>query len=1175
MTRARITVPVLDPRDAATIAAEVATRLPAYVPGARVGESGPAAAATQIFGRFVKALADRVNQAPTRNQLAFYDMLGVGLLPAQGARAPFVFSALPNIGDSRVAAGTRIGAQVAGRAEPLVYETERAIGLAAAKLVEVRTVWPGRDAAADHSAALAAGEEFTLFEPLSPVAHALYLAHDVNFALAGRSVVEVRFDLTTPGGAPLATAWDYWDGELWRPFKEFAAPATAVGTDSVDATSGFTRSGIIRLVADCATSKPTTVAGIEARWLRARLTAPLISNVTVDLPEVDRIVVRTEVDRTLPAGSCTALPPGAGIIAEHAYAGETKLDLTKASQPMGARPVAGSSFLIACDEAFSRPGADVTVCFHRLQTAEEQADQQGADLALDINAAQKMVVDAAIAATNALLQLETGIRQFADLSPADDALMNAAHTGVVTARAGLTAQGINGIAALDDAARALLQRLDLTTSDTLNNPNILALGLLPPFPLNQIVILGLFGAYVDDVRPRVQQAGVRMHSSAHGDELVLNSLKQLTPFSAAMAAGASLPTMATPVIAWEYWNGSRWQALAVTGSPLARTLRADGPISFTVPDNMEPVELNGVTARWVRARLVSGGYGLVRVVSWKDETSGRVAVYPIVEHRSPTLERILLGYRWRSAEVVAEHVLAENDFRFTDYTATAASRGESFAPFARVADITPALYLGFDRPLPVDAVGLYVDVVEVLGDDEGPLLSWEYSDGVDWLPLRADDGTRGLAVPGGVSVLSPGGGLLSRFGTPRAWLRARLSTDGAPRRSRIRGLWSNAVWASQLETLENETLGSSSGEPGQVFFARRTPVLEGEVLEVRELVGERAYVEEPILRAELARAGVADADVRSVQDVRSGRTSELWVRWHPLPNLLFAAPGERVYAVERTRGRIVFGGLLIGMAPPAGRDNLRLSRYRSGGGVVGNVAAGAASQLLSGVLADGVKNVRAAEGGADSEPVERVLRRAPQIVRHRRQAITAADYEALSLDASPAVAVARALPTTHPSGRFAPGWVTVRIVPHGTEPRPLPSWELREQVRRFLEARTPATARRHVRVIPPLFLPVGVTAVLSAVDDSAAGDVVDRTRAALGVFLHPLTGGPYGDGWPFGRDVYLSDVAALLEGVDGLDFVETLALSVDGVLAGELVNVPSERMVVAGPLQLTLSGCGG
>ena len=82
---------------------------------------------------------------------------------------------------------------------------------------------------------------------------------------------------------------------------------------------------------------------------------------------------------------------------------------------------------------------------------------------------------------------------------------------------------------------------------------------------------------------------------------------------------------------------------------------------------------------------------------------------------------------------------------------------------------------------------------------------------------------------------------------------------------------------------------------------------------------------------------------------------------------------------------------------------------------------------MAGVLAEGVTNPRPAEGGADGESIERVRERGGITVRHRRQAITAGDYEALAREASPAVAVARVLPSTHPSGRFAPGWVTVII----------------------------------------------------------------------------------------------------------------------------------------------------
>src|SRR6185369_11034461 len=155
-----------------------------------------------------------------------------------------------------------------------------------------------------------------------------------------------------------------------------------------------------------------------------------------------------------------------------------------------------------------------------------------------------------------------------------------------------------------------------------------------------------------------------------------------------------------------------------------------------------------------------------------------------------------------------------------------------------------------------------------------------------------------------------------------------------------------------------------------------------------------------------------------------------------------------------------------------------------------------------------VSNVRDAEGGADGETVAQLLERAPSTLRDRRQAITAADYEAMALEASPAVAVARALPTTHPSGRFAPGWVTVQIVPQSADARPMPSFELRQTVQRALAQRAPAAIASQIAVIPPTYLAVGVQAVVAAVNMSDAGPVLQSVKSALREFLHPLSGGP-------------------------------------------------------------------
>ena len=1177
-------LPTLEAWDANAQVASAEHKLPAFVPGWRLAPTGPGAAVVQVYARFLKALADGINQAPEKNKLAFFDLLGLELLPAQAARAPVVFYPVKGMPDSRVPARTQVGASVPGRSEPLIFETESAIALLKARLTQVVSLLPGSDAWAEHTADLVAGRPFRLFEPLAPIPHVLYLAHETLLALSGASTVEVSFELARPGAQGLALEWEYWDGVIWRPFATPAAPALLGAAGWTDGTLGLTRSGTVTLTTGCGSSEQASVNGTTSRWVRARLTRPLPPVPGAELPLVERISLRSVVDRSLSAWSWVS---GGGIVPEEAYAEQSKLDLTKTVKPLGARPQIGSALYLACDDAMRRPGAEVTLRYRRVKTAEEIADQQGVNFEQDVVAAQAVVIAAVREAVYGLLKTADALQQLATnlgfvLAPA---ITNArtALTNAVTALQPVATEPPKMEKIVDvDAAAVTLRALLLTVIVGLQKPPGTPWDfLLEPLGISTADILGSFNSYKAANEANVVTAGGKMKDAAGNFRNVLDQLEELTPFSAALAAGGTLPSMDPPQVVWEYWNGRRWTALgAMADAAAPRSLtfeESNAQVRFTVPEDAEISEYTGVKARWIRARLVAGGYGLVRTVTWKDENTKKLNFYPIVETRPPHIEMLRAGYTWRSRSSPPERCFAENDFTFADCAEAAATLGTPFDPFRPVADLTPALYLGFDAPLPADLISVYFDIAEVIGEVEGPTLAWDAWDGTQWVALRARDGTRGHAVPGMLEVPAPGVAsgaepLLARFGRPLAWIRGRRASDGPPLHAVVRGIWSNAAWASQVRTFDGETLGSSTGEPKQIFFARNLPVLEGEVLEVRELSGPRARVEEPLLREELVRNGISESDIRVVRSPRTGFITEVWVRWRSAGSILANAPTGRVYELERSRGRFHFDGFATGVVLPAGTDNVRLASYRSGGGTAGNVGRDAIKQLLAGVLAERVANPVPAEGGADGEPLAEVLDRGGATIRNRHQAISAGDYEELAREASPAVAVARALPTTHPSGRHAPGWVTLTIVPRSSDALPWASFELRDEVRRFVAARAPRTIANQIAVIPATYLPIGVEAVIAVKDPATAGDVVATVRDVLATFLHPLTGGPDGRGWPFGRDVFASDIAARLEALPELDYVEALSLVEAGTPVGDRVRVPEDRLVVAGPITVRLSG---
>ncbi|MDD2900821.1 MAG: hypothetical protein PHU44_00130 [Syntrophales bacterium] len=56
-------------------------------------------------------------------------------------------------------------------------------------------------------------------------------------------------------------------------------------------------------------------------------------------------------------------------------------------------------------------------------------------------------------------------------------------------------------------------------------------------------------------------------------------------------------------IAWEYWDGSAWQALAVSGA--GANLDADGPITFMPPGDWAKTTVNGYTGYFIRAKATA------------------------------------------------------------------------------------------------------------------------------------------------------------------------------------------------------------------------------------------------------------------------------------------------------------------------------------------------------------------------------------------------------------------------------------------------------------------------------------------------------------------------------------------------------------------------------------------
>jgi hypothetical protein len=179
-------------------------------------------------------------------------------------------------------------------------------------------------------------------------------------------------------------------------------------------------------------------------------------------------------------------------------------------------------------------------------------------------------------------------------------------------------------------------------------------------------------------------------------------------------------------------------------------------------------------------------------------------------------------------------------------------------------------------------------------------------------------------------------------------------------------------------------------------------------------------------------------------------------------------------------------------------------------------------------------------------------------------------------EASSAVAVVKAIPNRNPVGRTLPGWLTIFIIPASKSPQPWPTLGLREEVLAYVSQYAPAglVASGHINVTGPTYFPVDVYAVIVPIVESESGPVETAAVQALANFLHPLYGGPSSEGWDFGRAVYLSDIAVVLESVPGMDHAESIQLVVNNEVQGEAALVPPDNIVVAGTIRLKVKGPG-
>jgi hypothetical protein len=1114
----------------------------------------------RLFGHLAQLVVDRLNQMPEKNFRTFLDLIGIVQEPSEPARAPVTFTLSPGTAiGALVPAGTRLSAAGDGSA---LYETEEDLFATAADIVIAYTRDPLTDRWASHDP----GGALSPFEGTKTDQHRLYIA-SLSFTLDAAKTVAVRLAMDDVVWA-FALRWEGFSLGAWVELEARVDGGT-VTLPNVPAVES------------------SLIAGVTAPWIRATLATSLpredLSFPSVDAPTLAREGVTFDILLSGSEGDAAVLDP---------------------SVPFAPLPEVqqGAFIAFSSEEAFSKPGAAVLLRISAISPPPGRTDMTlrweystnagvWQIIAVGVSAdgggsgattTQALLIDGTISlvcpADWSLAQLEgrTGrwlratvvAQQYTAPQPPMLEALTLDYSWDLPVLGG-DATGTAAFAVATQLGRAGLrpdQAFANQTSVDLNR-DFYPFGEAPTF--NDTFYISCEEAFSPPARLITVRITVTNATNPTG-----------TPAPAQPSSDLAL--------AWECWDAQAggWIALAVEDHAVPQDpstqFSADEVVSFAIPETIGPIDVNGAVAHWVRARIVRGDYGLP--ARYVPATGNLGYVLQPATLAPPSLKSLTIDYS-SSVPMFSppDHVVVENDFHFIDHSVDAEAADVGVLPFLPMADSRPTLYLAFNQPLPDQETMMYIGVTtgpqesRVMAEGSSgnpPAVAWEYWNGesAQWTNLDPVDETHAITRAGLVKFIAPPAHAASSdFGidpsVPLWWLRVRWESGSYCGAVGLDRIVTRTVFAANATTTENEILGSSTGQPAQLMSLAKTPVLSGEIVQVRES-DRSSQAEIDVLAAE-----VGLGPLEEVTDPTTGQTAT-WVQWIGVANFNDSEPRSRHYVLDRGTGGITFGDGQRGMIPPAGRSNVRAASYRSGGGQAGNRPNGSITELKSAVpYVQGVTNLEPADGGTDPEDIAAVRSRGPKVLRHGERAVTASDFEDLALEASTAVARVLAVPapareqTSTEVAEGQPGEVGIVVVERTADPRPAPTLQLLNEVSDYVSARMIPTF--DLWVAGPGFIEVSVDVEVVSTSLPEAAQTQSAVVSALLEFLHPLTGGFDGDGWAFGRRPHRSDVLRRILSVPVVDHVRALTIREQPV---DEAPSPGATLIYSGIHTVTVSG---
>ena len=583
-------------------------------------------------------------------------------------------------------------------------------------------------------------------------------------------------------------------------------------------------------------------------------------------------------------------------------------------------------------------------------------------------------------------------------------------------------------------------------------------------------------------------------------------------------------------VVWEYYNGQGWallfdhrdynQAFSTKGG----TLGQYRTITFTCPEDMEPVLINAYEACAIRVRITK--------VNNLYKMKGN--------YITPILGNVFVDYDYEQHMLSAENIFTWNNQEKKEYFTDAAAGKRQIFPFYGMQQEESSLYLGFLLPPEDGLIKILFDFLEQK-PESGRTLLWEYYNGRDFVELDKVDETENFARSGIVTLLGNhdyGKKLL--FGKERYWIRITDKDEESLKKQKtflpkLMGFYMNTLRVRQREEIRTEEFHMEIYQENMFF-----ELLSGNVLEAQVYVDEK----DQINREELERL---NKEKRLAPEYHpDGTMKRLFVKWDCVEDFLASKPEDRHFVLEANEGIIRFGNGIRGrILPTAKRHNVRIT-YKTGGGLRTNIPKNSRLTLSRSLgFISQAYNPKELSGGQDSESLENALSRNASMIRNQKTAVTLRDYEELCKAASRNVKRVRCFTGVDDQENKKSGMVTLVVLTGDFEDGQMYFHNTRTEIEAFLRPRMDTSLLREKRffIIPPVFIEyrVHVELVAEAMDDIFG--MKKEVAGRLTEFLNPLTGNFDHKGWQIGVLPNTVQLTNAVHTIPGLRYVKKLFIT--------------------------------